>query len=309
MMKYIKIPGTDLDVSVLSLGTWVFGGEGWMGTKDSNSMDAVSAALDYGVNLVDTAPVYGFGRAEVVVGKAIKGRRDKVVIATKCGLVWDMPTSSRIKYNLSPISIEKELGESLNRLGTDYIDIYQCHWPDPDVAIEETLEAMLKFQRQGKIRYIGVCNFDTGLLKKAYDIANIVTSQNRYSLLSREVEKDILPFVRTTGIGMLAYGCLGGGILSGKYTDLPTFESSDARRFFYKYYSGKIFSDINLRLKAMQDIGRPLNQIALNWVRQQDGVVSVLVGCRDAIQAGQNFMAADWDLSEREIEQINKIFM
>ncbi len=310
MMKYTKISGTDLDVSVLSLGTWVFGGEGWKGTKDSDSMDAISAALDYGVNLIDTAPIYGFGRAEVVVGKAIKGRRDKVVIATKCGLVWDVPRSNRIKYNLSPISIEKELNDSLERLGTDYIDIYQCHWPDPDVVIEDTLEAMLKFQRQGKIKYIGVCNFDTGLLKKAYDIVDIVTTQNRYSLLSREVEKDILPFIRSTGIGMLAYGGLGGGILSGKYTDLPAdFEPSDVRRFFYKYYNGRIFSDINLRLKAMQDIGRPLNQIALNWVRQQDGVVSVLVGCRDAIQAGQNFMAANWDLSERDIERINKIFM
>ena len=305
-MQYSNLKNTDLRLSAISLGTWVFGGDGWRGTDDRDSIDAVSAALDYGVNCIDTAPVYGYGRAESVVGKAIKGRRDKVIIATKCGLVWE---SNRIKNDLSPVSVEKELDDSLRRLGTDYIDIYQCHWPDPSTPIEKTLEVMIRFQQRGKIRYIGVSNFDIGLLQKACSIADIVTTQNQYSLLSRDVEKDILPFVRQSDMGLLAYGSLGGGILSGKYEDAPAgFAASDVRSFFYKYYKGKAFSDTSGRLAGLKEIGRPLNQIALNWVRQQDGVVSVIAGCRNAAQAEQNCRAAEWDLSQAELEEIIRIF-
>jgi aryl-alcohol dehydrogenase-like predicted oxidoreductase len=304
-MKYTDLKCSDLKISSIALGTWVFGGDVWGGASEKDCIDAVAAAIDHGINLIDTAPIYGYGQAESIVGKAIKGKRDKVIVATKCGLIGK--GGLNITNNLTPESIQRELDESLSRLGTDYIDIYQCHWPDPNTPIEDTLEAMMRFKEAEKIRHIGVSNFDTALLKESIAVTEIVTLQNQYSMLVRDIEKDVLPFCKESNVGVISYGPLAGGILSGKYSTSTKFKGPDARSFFYKFYSGKAFEKTKRLLDSLKNIGQPLNQIAINWVRQQDGVASVIVGCRNAEQVEQNALAASWDLSADIMADINDL--
>lgn len=305
-MRYKRIGNTDLDVSVISLGTWVFGGDNWGGVNEKECIDAVSTALECGVNLIDTAPIYGYGVSEEIVGKAVKGRRDKVIIATKCGLIGK---GTGITNNLKPDSIKSEMEGSLKRLGVDYVDIYQCHWPDPDTPIEETMTEMNRLKSEGKIRYIGVSNFNLDLLKQASSFTDIVTLQNPYSLLERSIEKEALTYCQEKGIGILAYGSLGGGILSGKYRKPTTFKGSDARSFFYKYYAGEGFKKtakiVNLLKEISVKISKPLNQIALNWIRQKEAVASAIVGCRNAEQARMNALSATWELSEEDSDSLD----
>ena len=303
-MKYFNIKDTELQISSLALGTWVFSGDCWGGVKEQECVDTVSAAIDCGINLIDTAPIYGYGAAESIIGKAIKGRRDKVIVATKCGLIG---IGAHIKHNLNPESIRMEIEESLKRLQVDYIDIYQCHWPDPNTPIEETLEFLCKLQQEGKIRYIGVSNFDDKLLKQACDFTRIVTLQNQYSLLEREIEDKVLPMCRDLEVGVLTYGPLAGGILSGKYKTEPNFQPGDERSLFYKCYKGDEFSKTKKMLNDLERLKRPLNQLAVNWVRQQEGVASVITGARNPEQIIQNAKAFEWDLTDQELEHIGEI--
>lgn len=297
-MEYKNIPGTDLNVSVLGLGTWVFGGEMWGGAQEKDAAAAVHAALAHGINLIDTAPVYGHGKSEEIVGMAIKGRRDQVVLATKCGLV---SKGKGIVSDLSSPSIQKEIEESLKRLQTDYIDLYQCHWPDPATPIEETMEALNRLKEQGKIRHIGVSNFDLDLLKKAKALAPVVSLQSQFSLLERTLEGEMIPYCRENRVGILAYGVLGGGILTGKYQSPTRFKGGDARNFFYKYYEGEGFQKVQTLLARMKTIGRPLNQAALNWARQHEGITTALAGCRTAKQVEDNVAALEWELEQNRL--------
>ncbi|VAX34968.1 hypothetical protein MNBD_UNCLBAC01-709 [hydrothermal vent metagenome] len=290
-MKYNKFPKTDLKVSAIGLGTWVLGGDHWGGSKELDGTNAVRAAIEQGINFIDTAPIYGFGRAEHIVGKAIKGKRDSVIVATKCGLSWK---GKQVWHDLKPETIKKELEASLQRLDVEHIDLYQCHWPDPQTPLESTMETLKKLQEQGKIRYIGVSNFDLTLLKKAVSLADIVTLQRQYSILEREVEKEILPYCHKNQIGFLAYGVLGGGILTGKYHDQPQWQKSDARNFFYKHYTEEGFKKAREVLEDLKKGARPLNQTALNWVRKKHGVTSVLAGCRNVKQVLENIEAMKW---------------
>ncbi|MFH0753930.1 MAG: aldo/keto reductase [Candidatus Omnitrophota bacterium] len=298
MMRYVDFPGTNEKVSVLGLGTWVFGGENWGGADDESCVAAVHEALGLGVNLIDTAPFYTDGAAERLIGRAIKGRRDKVFLATKCGLVRE---NGRVRHDLSPASVKREVDLSRQRLGCDVIDLYMCHWPDPDVAVEKTMEALAQLRDAGIIRHIGVSNFDLGLLKRACAVAPVATLQSQYSILERGVEKDLLPFCREKKIGVMAYGAMGGGILTGKYQKLPTFKKSDARKMFYTFYNETNFDKTNTLIKRLRKLGHPLNQLALNWVRQQPGVMTVLAGCRNPQQVRENVAALDWDLSASEL--------
>ena len=298
-MKYNRIPGTDLKISAVGLGTWVFGSDFWGGSQEKDCVDAVAAALDWGVNWIDTAPIYGYGLAERIVGRAlkgVKGRRDE-----RTG------EKRTIHLCLKREAIIEECEYSLKRLGTDYIDLYQCHWPDPRAPLEKTMEAMMKLKAQGKIRYIGVSNFDIQLLRRTFDLADVVTLQSQYSMIERSLEKEVLPFLQEKKKGVLAYGPLAGGILTGKYTEEPKFKDSDARAFFYKFYTGQAFTQTQRLIEMLRKIGKPLNQIAINWVRQQPGVAGVIVGCRDAKQLEQNATAANWDLSVDQVDQINAL--
>jgi aryl-alcohol dehydrogenase-like predicted oxidoreductase len=306
-MRYKKVPGTDLSVSCISLGTWVFGGdECWGYSEEKDCIDTTLKAIDLGINLIDTAPIYGFGKSEEIVGKAIKGKRDKVIIATKCGLIKE---GESIKTSLKPASIEKEIEESLRRLNVDCIDLYQIHWPDLNTPIEQTLATMLKLQKQGKIRYVGVSNFNLDLLKRAMQFCRIASIQNEYSFLNREAEKELLPFCIEKGIGFLAYGSLGGGILSGKYKTPPRFNPSDARSFFYKFYQGREFKKAQKLVDILNKIAKlhkkPIAQLALNWINQKEAVSSAIVGARNPRQVEENCGCTDWLLSEEEINQLD----
>ncbi len=293
-----------INISSMCLGTWAFGGHFWGGGKDQDAIDAVHAAIDLGVNCIDTAPIYSNGDSERLVGKATFDRRDKVFIATKCGLKLD---GHEIKYNLSRSAILDEVEGSLRRLKTDYIDLYQCHWPDDETSFAETFGTLQELKLQGKIKHIGVSNYGVDRIKQASEFSLIETTQDQLSLLQRDIQDEILPFVNKTNMGVLAYGPLAGGILTGKYKQPPEFKDADARTLFYKYYQGEAFVKTSTLLKELQEFDRPLNQLAINWVRQQPGVLTVLIGCRTRAQVEDNVKALDWELSLKEMESINEI--
>jgi len=305
-MKYNRIPNTDLNVSMISLGTWVFGGDMWGGSSEKECIDVVHKCADFGVNLIDTAAIYGFGRSEEIVGKAIRGMRDKFVIATKCGLKKE---GNDIVKDLSPKFLREEIDNSLKRLAIECVDIYQCHWPDESTPIEDTLQELAKIKKEGKIRHIGVSNFGLELLKKASDFMNIATLQNHYSLLERSLENGLMEFCKDRGIAILSYGSLGGGILSGKYKSTQKFDKSDARSFFYKFYDKKNFllsqKIINKLHEISRRIKKPVNQIALNWICSKEPVVAALVGCRNVEQLVSNVQSCTWQLNSGDAEMLN----
>ncbi|MBF0620125.1 MAG: aldo/keto reductase [Candidatus Omnitrophica bacterium] len=300
-MKYNIFPNTQEKVSAIGLGTWVFGGENWGGADDAQCAAAVGEALASGMNLIDTAPFYTDGLSEKIIGQALKGRRDKAFIATKCGIIRE---NGRIRHDLRPASIMAECDQSLKRLQCDVIDLYICHWPDPAVAIEQTMGTLLKLRDQKKIRHIGVSNFDLELLKKACAAAPVSAYQGQYSILERGMEKEILPFCREKGIGVMAYGAMGGGILTGKYKNRPPLTKKDARHMFYEFFEEIRFKKVIQGVEDLKKMGHPMNQLALNWVRQQSGVMTALAGCRSAEQVRANVAAADWNLSAEELEKI-----
>lgn len=306
-MEHRRLGKSELNVSVVGLGTWVIGGQSWGKSGDAQAVAAIHKAVDSGINLIDTAPAYGDGHSERLVARAVKGRRHQVIIATKCGIKLK---ESGLVNDLKPESIRKELEASLKRLGTDVIDLYQCHWPDPSTPIEETIGEMAKMKTEGKIRAIGVSNFDAALLEKAQRVAPIASNQVPYSMLNREIEKELVPFCQEQNIGILAYGPLGGGILSGKYKEKPKFSQNDARAFFYNFYEEPLWSKAQALLKKLkktaQRHGRPTTQLSINWVRQQPGITSALVGARNPRQAEANAAAGDWQLSPEDLTTINK---
>lgn len=305
-MKYKSIPGTDLSLSVISLGTWVFGGDVWGNAPMDDCIKTLDSAIENGINLIDTAPIYGDGRSEEIVGKAIKGKRNKVVLATKCGLSI---TSGVIKNDLTAASIRRELEGSLNRLQVDYVDLYQCHRPDTKTPIEETMKTLSELKKEGKIRYIGLSNYKKPQIEEALGCADIAVIQDHYSLLERSLEKEILVFCRQRKIGIITYGSLGGGILTGKYKRQHAFNSSDARGFFYKFYEGENFKKAERVVNTLKEISdkikRPVSQVALNWIWQKEGMVSAIAGARNAEQARLNALSADWKLSEEDISTLD----
>ncbi|MBI5375757.1 MAG: aldo/keto reductase [Candidatus Schekmanbacteria bacterium] len=307
-MKYKTLGNSGLHVSAIGLGTWAIGGMFWGKSDDKQSIGAITASIEAGINLIDTAPAYGDGHSEIVVGKAIKGKRDKVIIATKCGI----DTRKGFAFNLKPARVREEAEASLKRLGIDCIDIYQCHWPDPKTPIEETLEMMMKLKTEGKIRHIGVSNFEVPLLQEAVKAAPIVSLQSHYSLLERSIEKEIIPFCRENNIGILTYGSLASGILTGKYDKQPKFSAGDARNFFYPFYKEPLWSKAQALISELKKIadehGKPVSHVALNWLTQKAEVSSALVGAKNKEQAINNAESCDWELGEAELKSIENAY-
>lgn len=306
-MEYRQLGKSALSVSVIGLGTWPLGGIEWEPVDETEAIAAIHKAIDCGINLIDTAPMYGNGRSEEIVGKAIKACRQRVIIATKCGVYL---TGNGLINDLKPQSIRKELEDSLRRMSIEVIDLYQCHWPDPNTPIEDTMGEMLKMKAEGKIRYIGVSNFDTALFQRTQKAAPIASNQVPYSLLNREIERELLPFCQEQGVGIMAYGPLGGGILTGKYKEKPIFNTGDARSFFYSYYEEPYWSRVQMLLKDLEQVskryGKPISQVAINWIRQQPGISTVLVGARNPKQAEANATAGTWQLSAEDLTSIKK---
>ncbi len=296
-------------ISPVVLGTWAMGGGNQWGTcNDTDALRAIDTALDNGVSAIDTAPIYGKGHAEELVGKATQGKRDRVFLATKCGL--DIH-SKRFKRDLSPSFIECDLHQSLKRLRTDYIDLYQCHWPDRDTPIEETMAALLRFREQGKIRLIGVSNFSAKELREAMACAPIFSLQCHYSLLERSVEESTLPVCRENGIGLLSYGSLGAGVLTGKYRECPHFPRSDARSSFYQFIREDCWQGIHRLVEALEEIALSREArsgtIALSWLLGQPGVRSVIVGARSAKQVLENIIQVPLELDTYHAELLDRL--
>jgi aryl-alcohol dehydrogenase-like predicted oxidoreductase len=281
-MEIAAIPGTSLGVSRVTLGTWAIGGWMWGGTDDAESIDTIRTAIEHGINVVDTAPAYGFGRSEEIVGEALTDGhlRSRVLIATKVGLQWE---GGSVFRNASRARILQEIDDSLRRLQTDYIDIYQVHWPDPLVPIEETAETMGALFRQGKIRAIGVSNFSVEQMEQFRKVAPLHVAQPPFNLFERGVESDILPYCRTNKVATFGYGALCRGLLSGRMRPDSTFDGDDLRRTDPKFKPPRFVQYLaaveRLDRLAQQRFGKRVIHLAIRWMLDQ-GITTALWGAR-----------------------------
>lgn len=309
-MQYREVGRTGMKVSVVALGTWPVGKASWGDVDDDASIRAIQASLDAGVTFIDTAPPYGKGHSETIVGKAIAGRRHEVLIATKCGTVWKQEDSPFTRC-LTPEGVRQQAENSLKRLAIDVIDIYFCHWPDVTTPIEDTIGALTDLQKAGKIRSFGLSNHSPDLIRRAAAAGPLACIQDQHSLIKRDVEKEILPLVRELGLAFFAYGPLGGGILSGKYTEIPVFKQRDARDFFYPFYKEPAWSRVQSLLADMRQIADrrkvTLAQVAIAWANARPGVTGCLVGAKTELQAKANAAAADLRFTEDEMRQLTML--
>jgi methylglyoxal reductase len=322
-MDYKPLGKSGISASVVGLGAWVLGGGQLWGrdTDDSESVRTIQHAIDLGVNLIDTAPAYGFGRSEVVVGKAIKGRRDKVIVATKGGLWWDDTRGSffadfdgrKIYRSLRPDTLRIEIENSLKRLGIDCIDLYQTHWPSvpPDfTAIADTMATLLALQEQGKIRALGVCNVSVEELKENIRCGQVVSDQFRYSMLNRDAEKDILPFCAENKVATLTYMSLEQGLLTGKIGTDRVFKPGEFRS--NEYWNTWLIPanrrrvlDLLARWKQLTDkYACTLSQLVIAWTAAQYGVTHVLAGGRNIQQVTENAKAGTLTLDQADVSRI-----
>lgn len=306
-MRYKHVGNAGIDISALAVGTWAIGGQQWGDVNEKDSIDAIRAMIDGGVNLVDTAPIYGNGHSEEVVGKALEnGYREKVFLATKFSISND--ENGAVINNGSYENAIWECEQSLKRLNTDHIDIYIMHWPDPATPVEVTMKALADLKKSGKIRFICVSNFDRNLIEEAQKVVRIDFLQPPYSMVE-ESQKELLAWCETQGIGTMTYGSLGAGILTGAIRELPDWDENDFRYTFYDYFKNPKFSKIMELLKVMDKIAqvrnKPLAQIAINWSTQKSYVSTAICGVRDPQQAYENCATFDWELTGEEMELID----
>jgi aryl-alcohol dehydrogenase-like predicted oxidoreductase len=308
-MKLTEIPGTSLKVSPIAIGTWAIGGWMWGGTDEAESIATIRTAFEHGINVIDTAPAYGFGRSEEIVGKAIaEGRlRSDVLIATKAGLQWQ---DEKVSRNASRARIMREVEDSLRRLRTDYIDIYQVHWPDPLITIEETADAMNTLFEQGKIRAIGVSNFSVVQMERFRRVAPLHVLQPPYNLFERGIESDLLPYCRKNKIAMLGYGALCRGLLSGRMQADTVFDGDDLRRTDPKFreprFAQYVAAVSRLDRLAQQRFGKRVIHLAVRWMLDQ-GITTALWGARrpDQLQPVDEVIGWSLDVSAKaEIDRI-----
>ena len=312
-----------MEISAVGFGAWAIGGWMWGGADENDAIDAIHAALARGINLIDTAPIYGFGRSEEIVGRAIRDRRDKVVLATKCGLIWDReegefyfhadelgaaarPSEREIYKCLRPASIRRELDRSLQRLGTDHVDLYQTHRQESTTPIVDTMGELLRLKESGKIRAIGVSNASVEDMK-AY--GPIDADQEKYSLLDREIEQDSLPYCRQQKIAVLAYSPLANGLLTGRMRPDRQFGPGDLRKNNRRFSPANIerINDSLEQLRSIADrhVATP-GQLVIAWTISQPGVTCALCGARNPQQAIDNAAAGDIVLSPDELDAIGQ---
>jgi aryl-alcohol dehydrogenase-like predicted oxidoreductase len=282
-MEFTPISGTEFTASRIALGTWAVGGTMWGGSEEQESVRTIHAALERGINLIDTAPVYGFGRSEEIVGKALAqyGHREKVILATKVGIEW---RNGSIARNASRERILREVEDSLRRLQTSYIDIYQVHWPDPLVPIEETAETMLRLFQQGKIRAIGVSNYSPQQMDRFRTVVPLHTDQPPYNLFERQIDRDVLPYLRENRINALVYGPLCRGLLTGKMKADTQFTGDDLRKVDPKFQPPRFAQYLRavelLDQFAQKNYSKRVIDLAIRWVLDQPGVSVALWGAR-----------------------------
>jgi aryl-alcohol dehydrogenase-like predicted oxidoreductase len=307
-MELTSIPGTSLKVSPVAIGTWAIGGWMWGGTDEAESIATIRTAFEHGINIVDTAPVYGFGRSEEIVGKAIGEARlrSDVLIATKAGLQWD---GGKVSRNASRARILREVEDSLRRLRTDYIDIYQVHWPDPLITIEETADAMHKLLAQGKIRAIGVSNFSVVQMERFRRVAPLHVLQPPYNLFERGIETELLPYCRENGIAMLGYGALCRGLLSGRMQPDTVFDGDDLRRTDPKFQEPRFeryLAAVTKLDRLAQRFGKRVLHLAVRWMLDQ-GITTALWGARHPGQLRPVDEVTGWSLNAATKAEIERI--
>jgi aryl-alcohol dehydrogenase-like predicted oxidoreductase len=309
-MERIDIPGTSLNPSRIALGTWAIGGWMWGGTDEAEAIRTVHAAVDRGITLFDTAPVYGFGRSEEIVGKALAegGRRKRVVIATKVGLDWKDGQPFR---NAGKARIQKEIDDSLKRLRTDVIDIYQVHWPDPKVPVAETAAAMADLLRAGKIRAIGVSNFSPAQMDAFRKVAPVHTAQPPYNLFERAIERDILPYCRDKNLVTLAYGALCRGLLAGRMTAQTQFAGDDLRKHDPKFQASRFARYLaaveRLDRFAQENYGKRVIHLALRWILDRQDSMVALWGARRPDQLDPIAGLSGWHIDSSAMAEIDRI--
>jgi methylglyoxal reductase len=324
-MIYRVLGASEIEASVVGLGTWAIGGWMWGGVDQTDAERAIQTAIDEGVTLIDTAPAYGFGQSEEIVGRAIAGRRDQVILATKCGLVWSRqegqfffnsderginPTGAHKVYRLlSPASIREEVEASLKRLRTDRLDLYQTHWQEGTTPIGDTMTELLKLKAEGKIRAIGVCNASAAQMDEYRALGPLDSDQEKFSMLDREIEQIQLPYCRDRNIAVLAYSPLALGLLTGKIDAGRKYGDGDLRRDnprFTAEYVAKV-AGLLARLRPLADRrDLTLSQLVIAWTLKQPGLTHALVGARNPDQARENAGAGRVDLSAEEISEIDR---
>lgn len=308
-MRYKQFGTTDMKVSALTVGTWAIGGAYWGEVNKQDSIQAIHAMLDHGVNMIDTAPGYNFGESERVVGEALKGRREQVYITTKTG-VYNDKKEPYIK-DCRKETVFRLCEESLKNLQTDYIDLMVIHWPDVNynTPFEETMEALNSLKSAGKIRHIGVSNFDQAQIKEIRRFGDVIALQPPYSMVNRSQE-DLMQWTHANGMANMTYGSLGAGILTGAIRELPDFSPDDSRLTFYDFFREPKFSRVMQLLEVLDEIAKghhvPVAQVAVNWNSQKEFVTTSLCGVRNVQEAEENCRGFEWSLTEEEMNVIDK---
>lgn len=312
-MQTRKLGYTDLELTTVGLGTWAMGGPweyGWGPQDDDEAVAAVLAALETGINWIDTAPAYGLGHSEELIAEALKQKSEKPIIATKCGILWN---EKKEKVTcLKRESIRKECHASLKRLGVEVIDLYQMHWPDPDQDVEQAWEEMAKLHEEGKVRYLGVSNFSVEQIKRVQKIHPVASLQPPYSMLRRDAEEELLGYCAQNNIGVVAYSPMQRGLLTGAFNakrlaDLPL---DDHRRRSIEFKEPQFSATLELvegLKKVAQRHGRTCAQVAISWVLRRPEVTAAIVGARRPAQIRETAPAADWKLSKKDIEEIERL--
>jgi len=309
-LKKRELGNIGIQLTEIGLGTWAIGGPwdwGWGPQSDQESQEAIERALESGINWIDTAPSYGLGHSEEIIGEVLKGQREKIFLATKCGLVWDV--NGKIKNNNQPVSIQKELEDSLRRLKTDYIDLYQIHWPDPRTPLESSWETMHKLKEQQKVRYIGVSNFSVRLLEKCEKIGHVDSLQPPYSLLNRRVEDEILPWCLKNRTGVVAYSPLQNGLLTGKF-NISRLSADDWRHkspYFREPELSKNLEFANELREIANKYGKSLIQLAIAWVLMHPAVTSAIVGARRTAQVDEMVGGDGWKIEPDDMAEIERV--
>ena len=321
-MEYRKLGNTDLELSTITHGAFAIGGNMWGGNEKQDSINSIHASLDHGVTSIDTAPFYGFGLSEEMIGQAIKGKdRSKIQLLTKFGLVWDRSNKGKGEFFFdaeddgktipvykfaSKENIIKEVEESLQRLGTDYIDLLQLHWPDSTTPISETMEAMELLIQQGKIRAAGVSNYSVAQMEEANRTLKLASNQVSYSMLNRAIENDLVPYSLENNSGIIVYSPMERGLLTGKYFKEDKLKDNDHRNgYFSQFDLNKVKTFLEKIEPIAQEKEVSLSQLVLRWTTLQPAITVVLAGARNAQQAIENAKAMSIDLSKEELEFIN----
>lgn len=309
-MEHRRLGHTQLDVSAIGLGTWAMGAtvETWGHVDDRESIATIHYALDHGINLIDTAPIYGLGHSEEVVGKAIRGRRSEVILATKCGLLFSNSPDQQPQRCLSPQSVRRECEESLRRLQTDVIDLYFCHWPDPATPIRETMEVLTKLLHEGTIRAIGLSNFSCEQIAAAREFGPVHVLQPPFSMLARRAADDLFPYCLEHEIAVLPYSPLVKGLLTGKFTAEDTFD--DIRQHDPDFIGNRFHRNLRI-VDALKEIAarydKTVAQLAINWTCNFPGVTAPLIGAKRPTQLTENLGGLGWELSDDDRARIDAL--